>query len=128
MNDSFSMIFSVATKVVQFIRKQTKKKSRDQDNVWSCSVNPNITGGEMPLESVGWEDLWIKTELLYNNWGQDEFSTVDLFHAKMLGGFGNLVGKLYPEWNLNITYSSSALDGNANWGFMNACVFFESLL
>lgn len=35
--------------------------------------------------------------LVYNNWWQDEFSTIDLFHAKMLGGFGGLLEKLYPE-------------------------------
>lgn len=56
----------------------------------------------------------MKTELLYNNGGKDEFSTIDLFHAKMLGGFGGLLEKLYPEWNLSIPYVSSAFDRNAD--------------
>lgn len=62
--------------------------------------------------NIGREDFHLK--LLYNNWWQDEFSTVDLFHAKMLGGFGGLLEKLYPERNLSIPYVSSAFDRNAD--------------
>lgn len=58
---SFSVIFSVATKVAQFIRKQTGKGNQGIKTACGHVQNPSVTGGKMPLGSVHWEDFCVET-------------------------------------------------------------------